>query len=149
MAKEDKVIIPLSYGGSERYISIIKETAQKYLGKNAMVLDTYLPVDEYWRLVSNCRIAVYAHVRQQASDNIFYQIMSGAKVYMTKKSAAFSYLKSLGLRIFSLEEDLQTINIPLTFAEIMRNRQILTQLYSVSTQIKRVYDINTFLLSKL
>ena len=147
LAKEDKVIIPLSYGGTKRYVSIIKETAQRYLGKNAMVLDTYLPLDEYWKLASNCRIAIYAHVRQQASDNIFYQIMSGAKVYLTKKSAAFNYLKIIGLKVFSLEEDLQTINVPLTLDEIMGNRRILTQLYSTATHIKRVKDINTILLS--
>lgn len=149
LSPNDKIIIPLSYGGWQEYVDIVKEKALDMLGNKATVLplDTYLPIDEYWNLASNCRIAIYAHVRQQASDNIFYQIMSGAKVYMTKRSEAFSYLRSIGLKVFSLEDDYESVNTSLSYEEVMHNRETLTKLYSVSSHIKRIKDINTILLS--
>lgn len=144
-----KVIIPLSYGGTLEYVNIVKGMAYNLLGDKALILDTYMPIERYWALASNCKIAIYAHVRQQASDNIFYQIMSGAKVYFTKKSAAFTYLKSLGLKVYSLEDDILTINDPISHDEIIDNRKILTKFYSVSTHIRRVKKINTIILSSL
>lgn len=148
LSKSDKVIIPLSYGGTKEYVNIVKDVSYKLLGDkvNVLPLDKYLPADEYWCLTSNCRIAIYSHVRQQASDNIFYQIMIGAKVYFTIRSEAFSFLKSIGLKVFSMEEDYSVVNTPLTYDEIMHNRMILTKYYSVSTHVNRVKKINTQLL---
>jgi len=143
VADDCKVILPLSYGSEENYANRVKKYAKSRLGDNAYVLDSYLPIDEYWALVSNCKIALYPHIRQQASDNIFYQLMSGAKVYMTKKSLAYSYLKQLGLVVFSLEDDITTVDEALSDADVVKNRLILTNLYSVSKQIERVHNIIT------
>ena len=76
LSKQDKIILPLSYAGPQEYINIVKEIASSTLGAKATIvpLESYLPIDEYWDLASNCRIAIYAHVRQQASDNIFYKV---------------------------------------------------------------------------
>ena len=150
LSKQDKIILPLSYGGPQEYINIVKEIASSTLGAKATIvpLESYLPIDEYWDLASNCRIAIYAHVRQQASDNIFYQIMIGAKVYFTNKSQAYEYLKSIGLLIYSMEDDYATINTGLTIEEIMHNRKILTNYYSASTHIERMKNINSILIDK-
>lgn len=147
MQDDSKVILPLSYGSEVNYTNKVKVYAKSRLGDKAYILDSYLPIDEYWSLVSNCKIAIYPHIRQQASDNIFYQLMSGAKVYMTKKSLAYSYLKQLGLVVYSLEDDITTVNEALTDADVMKNRQILTDLYSVSKQIERVHNIITELIA--
>lgn len=148
MVDDCRVILPLSYGSEENYTNRVKEYAKSRLGNNIYILDSYLPIDEYWELVSNCKIAIFPHIRQQASDNIFYELMTGAKVYMTKQSLAYSYLKQLGLVVFSLEDDIATIDNTLSHADVMKNREILTELYSVSTQIERVHNIIATLITE-
>lgn len=147
MPDDCKVILPLSYGSETNYINVVKKYAVNRLGSNAYVLDSYLPINEYWDLVSNCKIALYPHIRQQASDNIFYQLMSGAKVYMTKQSLAYAYLKQLGLVVYAMEEDISSINEPISDADVLKNRRILIELHSVTKQIERVHNIITTLLA--
>ena len=144
--KQSKVIIPLSYNGSPRYVSQVEKKAESLYPGQIVSLRNYLPLDEYLELISNCRVAVFAHERQQASDNIFMQLIYGAKVYMSETSAAFDYLKSIGLRIFSLQSDLANFYEELSDEDVMANREILSSLYSSSKLIERVKTINTTLI---
>lgn len=137
----DKVIMPLSYGGGIPYVSKVKQYALDLLGNKACILDNYLPANEYWELVSNCKIAIYALARQSASDNVLYQLMNGAKVYMTNRSAAFHYLKGLGIYLYTLEDDMQSINEELTEEQILKNREIIVKKFSARTLIQRVHSI--------
>jgi len=137
-----KVIIPLSYGGEEKYKDEIIKLGKDLFDNSFVPLMTFLPLDEYQKMVCSCKAAVFYHKRQQASDNVFMQILNGARVFMSSDNPMFAYLKSQGYKVFSLEEDSQLINIPLSLEEVILNRKLLSQQYSSSRLIQRVKDID-------
>jgi hypothetical protein len=91
-------------------------------------------------------VAIYAHNRQQASDNIFLQLIYGAKVYMPETSLAYHYLKKIGLKVFSLEHDIGSWDEEISDADVMENRRILSSLYSSSKLLERIKKINDILI---
>ena len=146
--KDSKIIIPLSYGGNIKYKEWIKGYANKLYPNSINALDNYLPLHEYLQLVSNCKYAIYAHKRQQASDNILMQILYGANVFLSEDSFAFNHFKELGLKIFSLESDLNDNFQGLTDDDILLNRKILAQYYGQTSLLKRVLLMNDIVQNK-
>lgn len=139
---EGQIIIPLSYGCDDEYANTVYAAANEIYPNQINALREYMPLNDYLNLTSNCRVAIYAHNRQQASDNIFLQLQYGAKVYMPEKSLAYHYLKSIGLKLFSLENDLGSFNEDIDDKDVLENRRILSSLYSSSKLIERIKKIN-------
>lgn len=146
--QDTKIILPLSYGGTEGYKSTIEKKANKIAPNRVLSLRDYLPLNEYMDIISNCRAAIFAHERQQASDNIFLQILYGARVYLSESSYAYKYLKDLGLSIFAYQNDIHLLNEELSDEEVMNNRKILSSLYSSSKLIERVNEIVSVLMGE-
>ena len=144
--KKAKIIIPLSYGGTPQYIKMIEKKAEDIAPGQIETLNSYLPLGDYLNLISNCRTAIFAHERQQATDNIFMQLLYGARVFMSESSNVFTYLKSIGIKIYSLQRDLHLFNNEMSETDVMRNREILSSLYSSSKLIERVFIINSILI---
>ena len=138
----DHIIVPLSYGGNPEYISKVKKSGISKWKNRFKPLDKFLPLDEYLLLISNCKSAIYFHERQQASDNVFLQLMYGARVFMSETSLMFQYLKKQGYKLYSLQKDLSLINEPLPYEEVMVNRRLLSENYSSSKLIERVIKMN-------
>lgn len=147
--KDAKIIIPLSYGGPVSYINKVEEYAEKIAPGQVISLKKYLPLNEYLELISNCKVAVFAHERQQATDNIFMQLIYGARVYMSETSMAYAYLKSIGLKVYSLQSDLNLFNDEMDEEDILTNRRILSEQYSSSKLINRVQVIYSKLIDDL
>lgn len=143
-----QLIIPLSYGCSHEYANTVYDAANCIYPNKVNALKSFMPLKEYLELTSNCRVAIYAHKRQQASDNIFLQLIYGAKVYMTEKSLAYHYLKRMGLKIFSLENDLTSFNEDISDSDVFKNRRILSACYSSSKLINRIIEMNNVLMGK-
>ncbi len=141
---ETKIIIPLSYSGNEPYRKEVIKRANEFFPGHVESLQSYMPLNDYLSLISNCKIAIFGHERQQASDNILLQILYGAKVYLSENSRAFPYFKQLGFKIYSLQSDPIT-NSGLSDEDIILNRQILVEHYSESTLIRRIKTINKIL----
>ncbi len=138
----DKIIVPLSYGTNRLFIDRVKKKGRALWGEKFVSLDSYMPLDEYLKVVSNCKVAIYFHERQQASDNVLMQLMNGAKVFMSSTSLMYKYLKEKGYYIYSLQDDIEEINIPLTDEQIINNRTLLSDNYSSSRLIERVKIMN-------
>lgn len=141
-----KIIIPLSYGAPVSYANKVESEAEKVAPGQIVSLRKYLSLEEYLGLVSNCRTAVFAHERQQASDNIFMQLQYGARVFMSETSYAYKYLKEIGLKIYSLQSDLNLFNVVMPDEDILNNRQILSSMYSSKQLIDRVRNIVTIMI---
>lgn len=141
----DKIIVPLSYGSDKVFIKKVKRRGNDLWGMKFIPLDTYMPLNEYLEVVSNCKVAVYYHERQQASDNVLMQLMYGAKVYMSATSLMYKYLKNLGFYIYSLQQDIDEINEPLPKEYIITNRTILSKHYSSTKLIERVKVMNNLI----
>ena len=142
IAHIEHIIVPLSYGGNPNHISRIKKEGLLNWGEKFTPLDTFLPLEEYLSLISNCKSAVYYHERQQASDNVFLQLLYGARVFMSESSLMYQYLRDQGYRIFTLQRDVNLINEPLSYDEVMVNRRLLSQNYSSSKLVERVRKMN-------
>ena len=146
---DSKLVIPLSYGGTSDYVSKVERAAEKIAPDRVISLKTYLPLNNYLSLISNCRTAVFAHERQQASDNIFLQMIYGARVYMSETSAAYHYLKGIGLKVYSLQQNISLFNEEMRDEDIINNREILSSIYSSSKLLNRIVNINTTLMDSL
>lgn len=149
MPEDVNIILPMSYGGVLEYNNLVKDIASKICNGRVNALDHYLPLNDYINIISSCKVAIFGHSRQQASDNIFMQLIYGAKVYMSETSLAYEYLRKLGLIIFSLESDLNKMWEEISYDDVINNRSILSKLYSSSTLINRIKVINDTLINDI
>ncbi|MDT3387875.1 MAG: TDP-N-acetylfucosamine:lipid II N-acetylfucosaminyltransferase [Bacteroidota bacterium] len=140
--KDSRIIIPLNYGSNPNYKKWITKKATTLFPNNVLILDHFLPLKDYLQLVSTCKVAIFNHERQQASDNILMQLMYGAKVYMPETSQAYHYLKRVGFRVFSLQKDIDGLMSGLSDDDIINNRMLLSKLYSSHTIVDRIKTIN-------
>lgn len=138
--KEYDIICPLSYAGTKQYIDIVNNQGSKYFGSHYKPLLGYLPFDEYSRLVSTPKIAIYFHERQQASDNVFLQLWNGAVVFMSETSLMYQYLREAGFYIYSMQKDFGKVT-SIDSSKVIHNRRLLVKNYSRQSLIDRIHQI--------
>lgn len=145
----EKIIIPLSYGGTESYKKVVIDEGVSLFGDRMMPLQSFMPLDKYTRIMSNCKTAIFFHNRQQASDNVFLQMIYGARVFMSNKNLMFQYLKSKGLKIYSLQDDAKLLTEPMEVEDVLINRKYLSENYSSNSLISRITEINKILIKSI
>lgn len=99
------VYIPLNYG-VENYKNEIIEYGIKRLGKNFIPLTDFMPLQEYNNILKTCGIIIMNHNRQQAVGNIIATLWMGGKLIMNEESTVYTYLKRLGVKVYSTKEEL-------------------------------------------
>lgn len=139
-----KIVVPLSYG--EPWVAnIVEKRGNKLFEDGFMPLTSFLPLNEYNKILSSCSIVVMNHYRPQAFGNIITSLWLGARVYMSEQSIQFKYLVDIGIKLFSIENDLKHISIlpssPLPKSDIIHNRKILYSLYCKDSISSSVSDI--------
>jgi hypothetical protein len=142
LPRQSKIIIPLSYAGPVEYVQWVKDYAESLFPGRVNALLDYMPLQDYLGLISHCKVAIFYHERQQASDNIFMQMMYGAKVYMSETSLAYKYLKEAGFVVFSLQSEAGSLLDEISDEMVMTNRRLLCEKYSDHTIKNRVFTIN-------
>ncbi|MFI3296587.1 MAG: TDP-N-acetylfucosamine:lipid II N-acetylfucosaminyltransferase [bacterium] len=118
-----QVILPLNYGNG-LYLKFLKNRLKGYNNHNILMLDEFLPLVEYEKLMQRCTHAIFGHIRQQAMGNISFCIKNGIKIFLYKDSLAYRHLKEkLGCIIYSIENDLsvEELNKPLEDEAIEHN----------------------------
>lgn len=140
--KKKKVIMPLSYGGSEKYKQhVIKKGKEKFGGSCCPLLE-FIPLDDYNQLMLSTGICVFANWRQEAFGNIVMGLYLGAKVFMSNRSPLFDYLKRKDLIIYELETIQQSdIDLQLSDSERINNRRIIEGMFSEETILNNVLKI--------
>ena len=128
----DKVVVPLSYG-SPWVRNMISGYGKAVMGARFEPLTSFLPLEEYNRILLGCSCVIMPHHRPQAFGNIITSLWLGCRVYMSKKSILFAFFKRNGFLIHSIEDDLREHQdfSPLSEEEMSVNRAILESLYSV------------------
>lgn len=141
--EDRKIIVPLSYGDLQ-YGEYIYSEGLRLLKGNFMPLRTFIPLDVYTRTLQSCGIAIMNHYRQQAVGNILMMIWLGSKVYLSPLSTLYTYLKRIGIKVFSIEQDLVSDNpealINLSVEDANRNRIILREEFSEKAVVSRLRD---------
>ncbi|WP_417238831.1 TDP-N-acetylfucosamine:lipid II N-acetylfucosaminyltransferase [Bizionia sp.] len=140
-----KVYVPLSYGGNGSYINHVIQIGEKCLGKNFIPLKTFMPLETYNEILLSCGTLIFNHIRQQGIGNIISAGYLGAKIFLNKKSPAYSYYKSIGLHVYNVSQiNNKNINVLLTSTQIQLNRDLLLSIYSfqaVQEKIDILFEI--------
>lgn len=142
--KGRQIITPLSYG-QPWVVRGIKQTGERlFKGSYSAIMD-FLPRGEYNRILSTCCTVVMNHYRPQALGNIITSLWLGARVYMSKKSMQYAYLKRCGVILFSIEEDLKNDVLTqkglLSDNDIFHNRKVLQSIYGGSVMKDKINEL--------
>lgn len=132
-----KVVTPLSYGCPKYAKAIIKE-GKKLLPDNFMPLTSFLPLEEYNKIISECGIVIMNHYRPQAVGNIITSLYLGAKVFLNDTDV-YRYFKQLGCHIYLIDKDLKSSKEPFVLLnenQIKENRTILKNTLSAEVLAK-------------
>lgn len=77
--------------------------------------------------------------------NIITALWLGSKVFLSKKSTTYSCLKRLGIKMYSIEDDLnpgwKDALLPLSIEEREHNRRILMQEYGKENMHPRIAKV--------
>lgn len=147
--EDRKVIVPLSYGGNEKYIKAVISEGQRLLGGNFVPLNNFLKKDEYNRILSNVSIALMNHSHQHAMGNIWYVLCQGTKVFMDFDNTAAQALKRLGVTIFDINTVSVEIDKPLSQETIDNNRKAILSEYGDAAVLKRTQDFVDYFIEEL
>ncbi|MBN2663215.1 MAG: TDP-N-acetylfucosamine:lipid II N-acetylfucosaminyltransferase [Bacteroidales bacterium] len=140
----DKIYCPLSYGHSDRYKKIVIDYGYQKFSDKFIPLTDFMPLNEYYDLLSNIKIAIYGIVRSQAAGNILTLLLNGTTVLMPQKNTLYKLLKNVGTNIYSLENDLANILKDLKYANVeserkQKNKEKLVLLFG-EEKIKEKYN---------
>lgn len=121
----NKLYVPMAYG-EERYRKCVEDylLANKW---NCFIQKEMMLRADYIETLSNCRVGVFGHVRQQSLGNVVLCLLQGSKVFLYKDSVAYKYFKSIGCIVFSIDDELtqEAISAPLSEDEIQLNKSRL------------------------
>ena len=99
--------IPISYpNNQEKYKEHLKSFVQKLRFVSVRFLENFIPREEYFKIIDECSVAIFGHIRQQAVGNIFRMLYTGKKILMYKDSVGYNYFKQHNVKIFNIEDDL-------------------------------------------
>lgn len=133
-----KVITPLSYGETEYRDGIIR-AGRKILGEAFVPLNDFIHIGQFNEYLLSCSVCIMNHYRHQALGSTITAIWFGARTYLSRRSTTYSYLKRLGLAVYSIEDDLHPANkkalAPLEAELISLNRNILAREYGTENII--------------
>lgn len=96
------VVIPLSYGDKD-YAGYLKGKIQSE-DISLTILDTFMPFEEYSKIISHCSYAVYGVIRQQAVGNIRIALKSGIKLFFYRDSIVYKHFINKGYCVFAIED---------------------------------------------
>lgn len=119
-----KKLVPLSYGFNS-IRKLVMKRCTKIFGKQFIPLLSYMPKEEYVKLISSSSVAIIGCKRQEAAGNIIALLKNGVKVFLRNKNNLLTYYKKKGYIIFSFEDDLKSTNdlLPLSLEEQKHNYQ--------------------------
>ena len=118
------ISIPFSYGDFPKYASKLKAVSRSS-GLQIDFIEDFVPYEEYIKNLNDHSAAVFATYRQLGLGNVLIAVKCGIKIYLSEKNPTLPWLKSKGMKIFSLEKDLardvRNDNLKLTATEMQIN----------------------------
>lgn len=98
-----QIICPLSYGDKSYGERVIQYGKQAF-GSKFVPLTSYMEKDEYFKIIAECKIAVFNNNRQQAMGNIGVALALGCKVFIRTDTAMWdTYYNERKMKIFDVE----------------------------------------------
>ena len=136
-----KVITPLNYGDQE-YKKDILEIGKNTVGVNFVPLTDFMPLEEYKSTIQDCSHVIMAHKRQQGFGTIMTTLYGGAKLYLSETSPFYSWLKKLGIAVYSIENELtHELKSELSDEIKLANREIVSRYLSEISILQKLNGI--------
>ncbi|WP_297971218.1 TDP-N-acetylfucosamine:lipid II N-acetylfucosaminyltransferase [uncultured Bacteroides sp.] len=140
--KDKKIVVPLSYGGSLKYINHIIKQGKRRWGDFFVPLQDFLSLDKYNQLLTTAEICIFSSWRQEAFGNIVIALYLGAKVFLSERSSLLNYFRSIDVVIYPLEQMRQEdIDFPLSDEIKESNRKILFELLNEQVIVNNIRNI--------
>ena len=142
-----KVFVPLSYG-SEQYKKDILEKGKEQLNDRFYPITSFMPIDEYVKLIKQCGYVIMNHKRQQAVGNIVIMLYLGARVFLREESPTYKMLKKEGAILNTVQElsmQPKLLQKPLSENEIQKNIKVLYKHWSkeaIDTKTKNLVEFH-------
>jgi hypothetical protein len=136
-----KIVAPLSYG-CPRYARAIKREGAKQFADGFVPLTSFLPIEEYNRLMCNCGIVIMNHYRPQAVGNIIAALYMGCKVFLNSTNI-YQFFSDMGCHIYSIENDLMATKNAFQLLgdeEVTHNRTILKNTLGTSVLVDQMQE---------
>ena len=119
----------------------MKTAADKRFGSNVQILDSFMPVDDYDRILIQCRNVIVGSMRQQAVGTIITSMYMGANIFIFEDSINYKYFKDHGFHIFTVEElasKPELLDQKLSEEQINANREKINYLWSIDKNRKTI-----------
>jgi dTDP-N-acetylfucosamine:lipid II N-acetylfucosaminyltransferase len=98
-----QVIVPLSYGGSSRYIEKVVETGRMLFGDQFIPLIDFIDKNAYYTLLRSIDVGIFYSVRPQAAGNINWFLGNNKPVVLLKENTLFHFYKRKGFDVLDTE----------------------------------------------
>lgn len=132
---DTKVICPLSYAGTPKYIEEVIRQGKKYFGERFIPLIDYLPFDDYTKLMRSCNRFVIGMIQQAATCNCLTSLWEGIKIYAPKCSINYKQYNEMGIQFYSIEEDFGR-EADAQYSNLKHNRTIIEDKYSYRAWVR-------------
>lgn len=106
-----KLIVPLSYGGSREYATIVKDAYEVAFGDRVKILMDYMPREDYFKLLSSVGYAIFFQERQQAAGNIEELLRNGVKIFFSNTSLNYRHYTNCGCHVLSIQKHFTPENL--------------------------------------
>ena len=139
-----KLVVPLSYGALW-YKNVIHRVGHILFGRQFQPLFHFIERSDYNHIMLSCNTMIMPHYRAQAQGNIITGLWLGMRVYLYEQNFAYQYFRGLGVKIYSINEDMNKHNpnlfAPMTREDIAHNRSILLHVYGQEAIMNAVRNI--------
>lgn len=150
--KERRVVVPLSYETENwLYLNHVKRKGRKILGDSFIPIENFMNFDDFCQFLKNCSIGIFDIEQQAATGTISLCIGLGMKVFLPQSSVLYSFYKSIGVRVFSIESELteRELNDILLPSDRISNREIILSYFSYENVLRRVEDSFLFIANEM
>ena len=139
--EQTKIIIPLSYG-SPWVKNLVLKIGHLLFNHKLQPLVDFMPRNEYNKMMLSCSTMVIGYWEPATSGNIITALWLGMRVYLSEKNIALEGYKQMGLKVFSIESDLEKYKfMPLSVEERSENRKALTKWFGKQHVMDAVKDV--------
>ena len=101
--RQAQVIVPLSYGGSARYLEKVVATGRKLFGNQFMPLIDFMDKNAYYAMLHSIDVGIFYSVRPQAAGNINWFLGNNKPVVLLKENTLFHFYKRKGFDVLDTE----------------------------------------------
>lgn len=124
------IVMPLSYGGGNKYINSVIKSYKKFFGPQLSYIRDYMPLKEYNMIFLSMKAMIMSAWRQESIGTIIMGLYLGIKVYMSEKSPLYSFLKECGFIIYTVESiNNENLMLGLTTKQKQKNRDLVISRY--------------------